>query len=230
MQKLSLDVYQNHDTLTLAQLLLGCELVHESPEGITAGIIVETEGYITGDPACHAYRRETKRNAAMFGPAGTLYVYQIYNHYNCINVVTGPAGVGEAVLIRALEPTEGVDLMALRRNEAFKTGFERYRSNTIDPATTEGFKSLANGPGKLVIALGISRTEHNFSSLTSGPGESTPGESTTPADRPGDASIYIRGPVLHDFEMVTTMRIGIKFGADLPYRYYVKGNRFVSKK
>lgn len=211
MFKLPPDFYQSHDTLTLAQLLLGCELVHESAEGITAGIIVETEGYITGDPACHAYRRPTKRNAAMFGPAGTLYVYQIYNHYNCINVVTAPEGVGEAVLIRALEPTESVDLMAFRRNEAFKTGFERYRSNTIDATTTDGLRNLANGPGKLVIALGIDRQEHNASSLTTGP-------------------ISIRGPVLHDFEMVTTTRIGLTQGVDLPYRYYIRENRFVSRK
>lgn len=211
MTKLPLNFYEQHDTLTLAQLLLGCELVHESPEGMTAGIIVETEGYITGDPACHAYRRPTKRNAAMFGPAGTLYVYQIYNHYNCINVVTAPEGVGEAVLIRALEPTEGLTLMGLRRNEAFKIGFERYRNNTIDPTTAEGERNLCNGPGKLVISLGINRHEHNFSSLTTG-------------------SVFVRGPVLHDFDMVTTTRIGITQGVDLPYRYYVKGNRFVSKK
>ncbi len=211
MNKLPLSFYESHNTLTLAQLLLGYELVHDSPEGRTAGIIVETEGYITGDPACHAYRRETKRNAAMFGPAGTLYVYQIYNHYNCINVVTGPAGVGEAVLIRALEPTDGIDLMEARRNEAFKNGFERYRNNTLDAQTPDGFRNLCNGPGKLVIAMGISRHDHNFSSLTTGP-------------------ISIRGPVYHDVEMTTTTRIGIKFGADLPYRYYVKGNRFVSKR
>lgn len=203
--------YQSHDTLTLAQLLLGCELVHESADGVTAGIIVETEGYLTDDPACHAYRRQTTRNAAMFGPAGTLYVYQIYNHYNCINVVTGPEGVGEAVLIRALEPTEGLDLMSLRRNEAFKTGFERYRNNTIDATTADGQRNLANGPAKLTIALGINKNEHNASSLTAG-------------------SIYIRGPVLHDFDMVTTTRIGLTYGADLPYRYYVKGSKFVSRK
>lgn len=202
--------YENHDTLTLAQLLLGCELVHDSPDGRTAGIIVETEGYVVGDPACHAYRRETTRNAAMFGPPGTLYVYQIYNHYNCINVVTGPVGVGEAVLIRALEPTAGVDLMTLRRNEAFKTGFERYRQNTIDTSTTAGFRNLCNGPGKLTISLGISKIQDNFSSLISG-------------------SIYIRPRVLTSFETVTTTRIGITQGADLPYRYYVRGNRFVSK-
>ena len=211
MPKLPLDFYQSHDTLTLAQLLLGCELVHETSEGTTAGIIVETEGYLIDDPACHAYRRQTPRNAAMFGPAGTLYVYQIYNHYNCINVVTSPEGVGEAVLIRALEPTEGIELMEFRRNEAFKTGFARYRNNTIDSTTAEGQRNLANGPGKLTIAMGISRSIHNGSSLTTG-------------------DIYIRGPVLHDFDMVTTTRIGLTHGADLPYRYYLKGNRFVSKK
>lgn len=210
-QKLPLAHYEEHDTLTLSQLLLGCELVHDSPEGRTAGLIVETEGYITGDPACHAYRRETKRNAAMFGPAGTLYVYQIYNHYHCINVVTGPKGVGEAVLIRALEPTEGTDLMGLRRNEAFKIGFERYRQNTIDPTTPEGLRNLCNGPGKLVISMGIRRHDHNGSSLVSGP-------------------IFIRPRLLTDFETVTTTRIGITQGVELPYRYYVKGNRFVSRK
>ncbi|GAB3991095.1 DNA-3-methyladenine glycosylase [Spirosoma daeguense] len=203
--------YEKHDTLTLAQLLLGCELVHKSPEGTTSGIIVETEGYLTGDPACHAYRRKTNRNAAMFGPAGTLYVYQIYNHYNCINVVTGPEGVGEAVLIRALEPTEGLDLMALRRNEAFKTGFERYRNNSINLENAAGQRSLGNGPSKLTIAMGIRRERDNDTSLITG-------------------NIFIRGPVLHDFDMVTTTRIGITQGVDLPYRYYIKDNRYVSKK
>ncbi len=210
MERLGAAFY-NNDTLTVAQQLLGCELVHETPEGITAGIIVETEGYVTGDPACHAYRRQTTRNAAMFGPAGTLYVYQIYNHYNCINVVTSPEGVGEAVLIRALEPTEGIELMADRRNEAFKTGFERYRNNTVDPSTTKGFRNLCNGPGKLTIALGISRQRDNNSSLI-------------------NDAIYIRDPVQTDFDMVTTTRIGLTQGVDLPYRYYIKDNPFVSKK
>lgn len=210
MEKLPPDFYQSYDTLTIAQRLLGCELVHETPDGLTAGIIVETEGYLTGDPACHAYTRPTRRNAAMFGPPGTLYVYQIYNHYNCINVVTAPENVGEAVLIRALEPTVGTDLMALRRNEAFKTGFERYRNNTIDPTTTVGFRNLCNGPGKLTIALGIDRATHNGSSLTTG-------------------DISIRSTALDDFELVTTTRIGITRGVDLPYRYYIRGNRFVSK-
>jgi DNA-3-methyladenine glycosylase len=84
-------------------------------------------------------------------PPGTLYVYLIYGFYYCMNVVTGPEGVGEAILIRALEPTEGIDLMAERRN--------------LDPTTKAGLRGLTSGPGKLVIAMGISR-EHNFLSLT----------------------------------------------------------------
>ncbi|GAB3937149.1 DNA-3-methyladenine glycosylase [Larkinella terrae] len=199
MTKLPIEFYQNHDTITLSKLLLGCELVHESSEGTTAGIIVETEAYLTGDPACHAYRRKTARNAAMFGPAGTLYVYLIYGFYYCLNVVTGPEDVGEAVLIRALEPTEGLELMEERRH--------------LDPATKTGLRGLTSGPGKLVIAMGISR-EHNSLSLT----------------KAGSASpVFIRPRVLEKFEIVTTTRIGITQGADLPYRFYVKGNRFVSK-
>lgn len=197
--KLPIEFYKEHGTISLSQQLLGCELVHESPEGTTAGIIVETEAYLTGDPACHAYRRKTARNAAMFGPAGTLYVYLIYGFYYCMNVVTGPEDVGEAVLIRALEPTEGIELMGERRN--------------LDPMTKTGLRGLTSGPGKLVIAMGISR-DHNFLSLTA-PTAVSP--------------IYIRSRVMTDFEMVTTTRIGITQGADLPYRFYVKGNRFVSK-
>ena len=212
MSKLPPEFYESHDTLTIAQRLLGCELVYDHPtEGRTAGIIVETEGYLTDDPACHAYRRPTPRNAAMFGPAGTIYVYQIYNHYHCINVVTGPENVGEAVLIRALQPTDGIEIMEARRNEAFKTGFDRYRQNTIDASTPTGFRNLCNGPGKLVISMGISRAVHNFGSLITG-------------------DVSIATPVLTDFELVTTTRIGLTKGADLPYRYYVKGNRFVSRK
>jgi DNA-3-methyladenine glycosylase len=209
--KLPLDFYEQHDTLTLAQQLLGCELVHESAAGRAAGIIVETEGYLTDDPACHAYRRQTTRNAAMFGPAGTLYVYQIYNHFNCINVVCGPEGVGEAVLIRALEPTDGIELMALRRNEAIQRGFARGRAYIVDPTTAAGLRNLTNGPGKLTDALGISRANQNGVSLT-------------------ESAIFIQPRSLTDFEMVTTTRIGISQGVELPYRYYVKGNRFVSKK
>ncbi len=203
--KLTADFFQKHDTLTLSQLLLGCELVHESSAGRTAGVIVETEAYLWGDPACHAYRRQTRRNAAMFGPPGHLYVYLIYGMYYCVNVVGGPAGEGEAVLIRALEPTEGLDLMQERRDLNPKTLQPLLKTRKKPLAE----KDLCNGPGKLVQAMGI-RPEHNMLSLW-------------------ESAIYITPPVFSDFEMVTTTRIGITLGADLPYRFYLKGNNYVSK-
>jgi DNA-3-methyladenine glycosylase len=124
------------DTVSVARALLGKIMVSDSPEGRTAGRIVETEAYLCDDAACHASRGPTLRNQAMFGPAGRSYTYLIYGMYKCFNVTTAPPGVGEAVLIRALEPLEGSRLMANRRG-------------------TDSPKALCSGPGKLVIALGI---------------------------------------------------------------------------
>lgn len=203
VNRLSPSFFQSMSTLALAEELLGCEFVHQSPEGTTAGIIVETEAYTSGDPACHAYKSRTARNEAMFGPAGTLYIYLIYGMYECVNVVSGEEGVGEAVLIRALQPTEGVGLMNKRR---------RIRKNQVSSVGSENVKEkeLCNGPGKLVKAMGIERRLHNFLSLDEGP-------------------LYITSRKVNDFQIETSGRIGITKGMDLPYRFYMKGNSFVSR-
>lgn len=139
--------YFKEDTVKVAKGLLGKVLVHTLPEGVSLGKIVETEAYLSkDDPACHASRGKTRRNEAMFGPAGTAYVYLIYGMYYCFNVVTREEGVGEAVLIRALEPLEGILQMQQRRGTP----------NTLN---------LTNGPGKLCQAMGISK-EQNGISLT----------------------------------------------------------------
>lgn len=106
--RLPLSFFEAYDTRSLAQKLLGCELVHNSPDGITSGIIVETEAYLQNDPACHAYQRRTARTEPMYAAPGTIYVYLIYGMYQCFNVVSQEEGCGEAVLIRALQPTGGL--------------------------------------------------------------------------------------------------------------------------
>ncbi|MDB6053831.1 MAG: 3-methyladenine glycosylase [Verrucomicrobiales bacterium] len=129
----------------VAPLLLGHFLIHETAEGVVGGIIVETEAYGQNDPACHASRGRTARNATMFGKAGLSYVYFIYGCHFCVNAVCCPEGIAEAVLIRALEPAFGLERMLVNR------GVKR--------------EALTNGPGKLCSALGIKR-EANGLDLT----------------------------------------------------------------
>ena len=186
-------------TLAVARELLGCRLVHETPEGRTAGRIVEVEAYHgEDDPACHAAAGLTLRTAPLYGPPGRAYVYFIYGMHHCLNAVTRDEGLPSAVLIRALEPLEGLALMRRRRNG--------HRGKSADIPD----RALSDGPGKLCIAMGITLA-CNRSDLTERPLWIEP-DPTGPA-----------------FEVVWTPRVGIRVGTERFWRCFVKGSTHVSR-
>jgi len=127
--------------VAVARDLMGRVLVHQTRAGLCAGIIVEAEAYDESDPASHCYNGPTARNRTMYGPPGHLYVYRSYGVHWCCNVVTGGAGVGAAVLLRAVEPIAGLPIMQRRR---------------FDGADGP-LRDLARGPGRLCAAMGITR-------------------------------------------------------------------------
>lgn len=180
-------------TLELAQSLLGCLLVKETEEGATAGYIVETEAYKgPHDRAAHSFgNRRTKRTEVMFGQAGLAYTYTMHTHC-LINVVSAGVDEPEAVLIRALEPYKGIDLMMKRR-------------------PVDQMKNLTNGPGKLTNAMGITMEDYGLKLF--------------------EPPLYIsEGYSPDNIERGT--RIGIKNtgeARDYPWRFWVKGNQYVSK-
>ena len=173
----------------VARDCLGKILVH----GKTAGRIVETEAYLgVEDRAAHAWRGITDRTRVLFGPPGHAYVYFIYGMYECLNFVAEPEGKAGCVLIRALEPVAGLTLMRRRRPTARRP------------------EDLASGPGKLTLAMGITR-KHNGADLT---------KSALHVRR-----LRVETPV----EVQITPRIGINHCADWPLRFVIAGNRFVSR-
>ena len=109
--RLNRDFFQR-DTLTVSKELLGCRLIHESPDGIAAGIIVETEAYLgQRDAAAHSYKGRSERVAALYDKKGTAYIYMIYGMYYCFNIASGDTSAPEGILVRALEPLPPYDMM-----------------------------------------------------------------------------------------------------------------------
>jgi DNA-3-methyladenine glycosylase len=136
------------DPAVVARELLGKLLLRETSAGLCGGRIVEVEAYLSArDPACHASRGQTQRNASMFGPAGNAYVYMIHSRW-CLNAVTEPEGTPSAILIRAIEPLVGIELMRQRRG-------------------TDIMRDLTRGPARLCQALAVDRTYDGWD-LTAG--------------------------------------------------------------
>lgn len=175
-----------------AKRLLGCVLERTVNGQVLRARIVETEAYDEDDPGSHTFRGPTMRNEIMYAQAGYLYVYFIYGMHFCCNVVTGAQGHGEAVLIRSVEPIDGVAEMERRRGKH------------------DGV-NLTNGPSKLCQALDISK-DLNGHFLEFEP------------------LVVKMNPHVPDDLIVQTTRVGLKRGAETPWRFYIRDNAYVSQK
>jgi DNA-3-methyladenine glycosylase len=209
-------------TLETARWLLGKQIVvleydspqtsPDSPVRIScSGLILETEAYVSGDPASHAFRGKTARNASMFLDAGHWYVYRIYGIHHCLNLVTAGNGAGEAVLIRAVYPLAGQEAMARRR------GLKGRGNPDVSPDP-----AIANGPGKVCQAMGIfGDTDGRFSAPMA---ESTRGPGPYLCHAPASAANqFAEVPILQ------TPRIGISKNTEYPGRFCFDFGKYVGR-
>jgi DNA-3-methyladenine glycosylase len=196
--KLDADFYQQ-DALVVAQKLIGKLLVRKLQGTEVISQIVETEAYIgPEDKGCHAYQnKRTKRTEVMFSSGGHAYIYLIYGMYYCFNVVASVKDKPEAVLIRAVEPIAGTDI--IRENRAIKS---------------KKLAALTNGPGKLCQALNLDKKLNGYNLIS------------------GDELYLTDDNTEQNCQIVSTKRINIDYAEeyrDTPWRFYLKGNPFVSK-
>lgn len=211
-------------SLVLARALLGAELVHRTPDGVASGVIVEVEAYCgPWDRAAHSYGgRRTARTEVMYHPGGCAYVYQIYGMHFCFNVVAAGRDEPEAVLVRALEPRQGIDLMARRRGLELtdadhewlhaRAGTPPWEAPAVRPSTS--LRGLTSGPARLCQALAINRDQYGLP-LTSGPLTVCRGFGPAPAGR------VAAGP-----------RINVDYAGEWaarPWRFWIDGHPFVSR-
>jgi DNA-3-methyladenine glycosylase len=186
--------------------VLGCVLVHDSPEGLVAAAVVETEAYAgQADPASHAFRGRTPRNAVMFGPPGHAYVYFSYGMHFCVNLVCGPPGEASAVLLRAARVIDGAALAAARRTARRSPG-------RAGPKGPPAERELARGPGRLCQALGIGRSLDGADVCD----PASPLRICRPALAVPAAGIS-RGP-----------RVGVSRAAEVEWRFWLTGEPCVS--
>ena len=191
--------FYTRELLTVARDLLGKILVKKDQGLILSGKIVEVEAYDGSiDEAAHTFIRKTKRNEIMFGIGGFFYVYFTYGAHFCCNVVTGKIGQGTAVLIRAIEPIKGKDIM-------IKNRFKR------DLVNEKEKYNLTNGPGKICQAMSINKNHYGL-------------------DLTGNKVYLLDAPEIKEDDIIITKRIGIKKSVDLPWRFYIKDNPYVSKR
>ena len=184
--------FYNRDTLLVARQLIGKVFIRKLRRNILSGRIIETEAYSAeNDPACHGNNGITERNRIMFGPPGFAYVYFTYGMHYCLNFVTEPKDTAATVLIRAVEPLNGIKYMKENRGT----------DNTVD---------LCSGPAKLTQAFAIDRTLNGCSLLG------------------GCLSVVDDG--FSGFGIGVSQRIGIKVGVELPWRFFIRGSRFLSRK